>query len=290
MRTPTSLRALCLAVCLGLVGCGSHEDAAPSSPTAPQLAPSAGVSRSASDPIAMAASSPGLAPEGFRTVIRVDPKPDVDGVIRGDSPLTVTFDACGSTADAGKTLHFLFDWNFDDVADVVGTGDACRQTHKYNVKAAADGKGEAILETNVCVVNANPGAHAPGTYYSCRTYRVGLPRNRACGANEVSFGGKCYYLDGSGGQCDPGFSLAPQGVLSDIAARFEGLNYKHTVSDNCCIWNSDADEDWGMNYDDENGSCNIPGPFRSGEPRLDGAGCTDLDIREPNQLTLCGSN
>jgi hypothetical protein len=257
-------------------------------PTAPQLAPTSGVAGAPTARVPMQASSQGVAPEGFRTVIRVDPKPDTDGVIRGNSPLTVEFDACGSTPDAGKTLRFLFDWNFDDIADVVGTGDACHQTHKYNVKAAPDGKGEAILETNVCVVNADPRAHAPGTYYSCRTFRVGLPRSGArgsCGVNEVGFGGKCYYLDGSGGVCDPGFSLAPQSVLSSIAAQFEGLDYKHAISGNCCIWNSDPDEDWGME-----GTCNGSGPIQAGEPILDGSSCTDAMNFEANQLTLCGSN
>jgi hypothetical protein len=183
----------------------------------------------------------------------------------------------------------------------VGTGDACHQSHKYNVKSAPDGKGEAIFETNICVVNADPRAHAPGAYYSCRTYRVGLPRagsakgvscdaTTVCGANEVGLNGVCYYLDGSGGTCDPGFALAPQSVLNQIASCFEGLNYKHQVSGNCCIWNSDPDEDWGMNFDDEGGSCNIPGPFRPGEPALGGANCVDADNFAEDQLTLCGGN
>jgi hypothetical protein len=72
-------------------------------------------------------------------------------------------------------------------------------------------------------------------------------------------------------------------VLTSIAPLFAGLDYKHTVSDNCCIFNADPDEDWGMDA-----SCNSPGPFQPGEPVLDGADCTDATMFDTNQLTLCG--
>ena len=103
-----------------------------------------------------------------------------------------------------------------------------------------------------------------------------------CGTNDVSYGGHCYYLDGSGGACDPGYSLASQEILSSIASLFAGKNYKHTVSGNCCIYNSDGVENWGM-VD----HCNTPGPFDSSEPALHGANCAGVEILDGNQLTLC---
>jgi len=100
-----------------------------------------------------------------------------------------------------------------------------------------------------------------------------------CGVNEKLLSGACYYLDGSTGLCDPGYVLGSQSVLSN--GIFEGLNYKHTVSDNCCIWNSDANENFGMQ------SCNDPGPFTSGDPTAGAAGCTDQFNHYDGQLTLC---
>jgi len=101
---------------------------------------------------------------------------------------------------------------------------------------------------------------------------------------DVQFNGHCYYLDGSGGACDAGYALASQSVLTSIASEFAGKTYKHLVSDNCCIYNSDPVENWGMTS-----HCNDPGPFSPGEPSLGGAGCTDQTSLEPNNLTLCGS-
>lgn len=105
---------------------------------------------------------------------------------------------------------------------------------------------------------------------------------------EVQFQGMCYYLDGSGGVCDPGYRLAPQSVLLSIATGFAGKTYKHQVSDNCCIFNSEPDEDWGMS-DDPGGHCNQPGFFNPDEPSLGGANCNDDTNLRPNQLTLCQS-
>lgn len=99
---------------------------------------------------------------------------------------------------------------------------------------------------------------------------------------EVSHGGNCYYLDGSGGVCDSGYSLASQSILTSIAAGFAGKTYKHTVSNNCCIYNADPDEDWGMGN-----SCNATTSFGQGEPALGGSGCTDGMILDSAQLTLC---
>jgi cysteine-rich repeat protein len=101
-------------------------------------------------------------------------------------------------------------------------------------------------------------------------------------ATEVAFGGQCYYLDGSGGVCDPGYLLASQSILNSIAPLFAGKTYKHQVSLNCCIYNSDPLEDWGMLS-----HCNSAGPFASGEPALGGTGCTNAMNLFPGQLTLC---
>jgi hypothetical protein len=104
---------------------------------------------------------------------------------------------------------------------------------------------------------------------------------------EVALDGRCYYLDGSGGACDPGYSLAPQSVLTTIAADFVGKDYKNTVSGNCCIWHRDQDielQDWGMEAD-----CNSPGPLVEG-PVAGGSGCTDQLNLDASQLTLCMSD
>ena len=105
----------------------------------------------------------------------------------------------------------------------------------------------------------------------------------ACGVNDVIYNGHCYYLDGSQGACDPGYSLASQSVLTNIHSMFNGLNYKHTISGNCCVFNADPNENWGMTT-----HCNSNGPFDSTEPALGGAGCTNVMQNFPNQLTLCG--
>jgi hypothetical protein len=101
---------------------------------------------------------------------------------------------------------------------------------------------------------------------------------------EVSFEGHCYYLDGSAGVCDPGYALASQTVLATIAPSFTGKDYKHTVSENCCVLNADADEDWGMGD-----HCNAAGPFTANDPSLGAIGCTDAVNAFPGQLTLCVS-
>ncbi len=103
-------------------------------------------------------------------------------------------------------------------------------------------------------------------------------------ATEVLYNGKCYYLDGSMGVCDPGYVLGPQTVLYTIGPLFGGKTYKHQVSNNCCIYNSEPDEDFGMA-----GHCNAPGPFSSTDVVPGGAGCTNQMLLLSNQLTLCMS-
>lgn len=105
-----------------------------------------------------------------------------------------------------------------------------------------------------------------------------------CGPNEVGYNGKCYYLDGSGGACDAGFARAAESVLAVVASRFAGKNYKHTVSDNCCVWTSDPLEHYGMVS-----HCSTNGPFSAGEPALGGGNCVGLANQAPAQLTFCGN-
>ncbi len=105
-----------------------------------------------------------------------------------------------------------------------------------------------------------------------------------CGTNEVSFGGKCYYLDGSGGTCISGYARAPESVLAQITAQFAGKNYKTKISTNCCVWTSDPKENYGMTT-----HCNSNGPFSNGEPALGGSGCTNVAIQGAGQLTFCGN-
>jgi Cys-rich repeat protein len=104
-----------------------------------------------------------------------------------------------------------------------------------------------------------------------------------CDANlEVTYMNHCYYLDGSGGKCDVGYAMPSQAILDTISMMFVGKNYKHVVSSNCCIWNADVNENWGMND-----HCNAPGPFTAGDVVKGGAGCTNIMNHEAMQLTLC---
>lgn len=105
-------------------------------------------------------------------------------------------------------------------------------------------------------------------------------------ATEVSFNGGCYYLDGSGGACDPGYVLAPQSVLYFIGSGFVGKTYKHSASGNCCVLHADQAvelQDYGMSID-----CNVSGAFSEG-PVPGGAGCVNALNTDWNQLTLCVS-
>lgn len=107
-------------------------------------------------------------------------------------------------------------------------------------------------------------------------------------ANDVLFGGKCYYLDGSGGTCDNGFARASNATMGSILANnanaWQGKNYRHKVSSNCCVWTSDVVENYGMVT-----HCNSNGPFSAGEPKAGGAGCTNVQIHGAGQLTFCGN-
>jgi hypothetical protein len=148
-----------------------------------QPARSAAAAPSVGEGLGMPVTSSGAKPAGFEARLRVDPRPGDDGVIRGDSPLTVNFDLCGSTPGEGSALTYLFDFDFDDVADAVGTGDACQQHHKYNVHSVPNPGRNVSFRSNVCVVSGDPRNHGPNTYFSCRTFTVGLPVDQVPGKN-----------------------------------------------------------------------------------------------------------
>lgn len=103
---------------------------------------------------------------------------------------------------------------------------------------------------------------------------------------EVEYQGDCYYLDGSRAQCDAGYALAPQSVLSSIASDFVGKYPKNNADGNCCIVHalqSLEGQDWGAG----SGDCGSAGPYQTG-PVLGAVGCTDQQNDYANQLTFCG--
>jgi hypothetical protein len=108
----------------------------------------------------------------------------------------------------------------------------------------------------------------------------------ACLGTDVSFGGHCYYFDGSGGACDTGYARAPQTAIASTKAAglWIGKNYRHSVSSNCCVWTSDAVENYGFGD-----HCNSNGPFTTNDPILGGAGCTNVMNHNSGQLTFCGN-
>jgi hypothetical protein len=193
---------------LVLVSCGGGDGKAPQSPAAPSAFAGAGNETAG---IAMA-SSQGLAPEGFELRMKLDPRPGEDGIIRDGSPVTVDIDLCGSTPDAGKTLHFLFDFDFNDLAEVVGTGDTCHQKHTYRVPK--DATKDIVLESNVCVTNGDPGVHDGSTYFSCRVVRVALPKPTANLSCETGAPAGCYPFFLGGSLSWPGGTVADSGVFA----------------------------------------------------------------------------
>lgn len=126
--------------------------------------------------------SSGTKPDGFETSVVSDPKRNEDGVIEATAPVTVEYDACRSRSGDGSPLRFSFDWDFDHVPDVVGTGDACLQKHTYRVDPFDEGRGDVTFRTNVCVAAAD--------YVSCREFTIVTPRPAGCqGPNDDTFTG-----------------------------------------------------------------------------------------------------
>lgn len=62
-----------------------------------------------------------------------------------------------------------------------------------------------------------------------------------CRSYEVSWNGRCYYLDGFGGH-----SQSTNAVLTCIASNFTGKTYATTTSNSCCVWTADTYECYGM--------------------------------------------
>jgi len=104
---------------------------------------------------------------------------------------------------------------------------------------------------------------------------------------EVAHEEHCYYLDGSGGKCDPGYELAPQRILHVIGQEFEGKTYKHTVSINCCISHKDEAKQ-GQNYGMAS-SCDKQGVFHADDVGFGARGCGGSLSLASQQLTFCVS-
>lgn len=121
--------------------------------------------------------------------------------------------------------------------------------------------------------------------------RRGLPPN-----TDVSFGGNCYYLDGTNGVCQPGYTMAPQSVLTNISTGFAGLTFKTQTFNNCCVKHSQQGvppcgaapnecQDWGMTGLDCTPSTV---PWGTG-PIPGGTSCANANQNDTRQLTLCGT-
>jgi len=103
---------------------------------------------------------------------------------------------------------------------------------------------------------------------------------------EVRRFGLCFYLDGSGGHCLPGYILASENMLNSTADNFVGKSYKTHRSNNCCIAHftqTTKKQNWGF---DLHAGCNDPSPFVAG-PSFGGGGCSGTLNTRLNQLTLC---
>jgi hypothetical protein len=165
-----------------------------------------------------------------------------------------------------------------------GTGQLACGTAVSCVSCAGVAAGSACLPRGTCGCSTAadcPAAQSCGPTGACT----------ACDpSTEVSFGGHCYYLDGSGGVCDVGYSLQSNAALTAILAAnanaWEGKTYRHTVSRrDCCVGTSDLLAEYGMTA-----NCDAPGPFSAGQPVFDGEGCYGflVTFSAPDQLTLCG--
>ncbi|CAF4700169.1 unnamed protein product, partial [Rotaria sp. Silwood2] len=71
-------------------------------------------------------------------------------------------------------------------------------------------------------------------------------------------------------------------VLSLIANSFMGLNYKTSISGNCCVVTSEKYSNYGINSVDQ---CNKQGPFIS-VLSYNGGGCRNHTTKHPRQLTF----
>lgn len=97
-----------------------------------------------------------------------------------------------------------------------------------------------------------------------------------CAVNEVASEGRCYVLDGVGGNCGSNFEKASETEFIALKSKFIGLTYHTTKSQNCCIITGDR-----ANFTAD--PCNGSGPFSSFKPAT---GCL---LQEPGELTFCRS-
>jgi hypothetical protein len=132
---------------------------------------------------------------------------------------------------------------------------------------------------------------------ACNTEKLCSGNDAGCAPNtDVSFGGNCYYLDGTNGVCLPGYTMQPQSVLTTIASGFVGLTWKTQTFNNCCVKHAlqgmppcgaapNECQDWGMG----GGDCTPSTvPWTTG-PIPGGASCTNANQNYTAQLTLCGT-
>jgi len=188
MTAPALRRISLYVLSLGVAACGAG-DHSPSRPTSIEAAKPTVVTPGSTG-ITMPVTSQGTKPAGFEASVRVDPHPNKDGIIVGDSALSVRFNACHSKSGSDRELFYLFDWDSDHLADAAGTGEACEQEHKYDVRRFPDARGHVLFETNVCVVSGDPRRPGPETYFSCRTFRINLtvPVVKECGHSLCTVG------------------------------------------------------------------------------------------------------
>ena len=171
-----------------------------------------------------------------------------------------------------------------NVTGAVCAGGACGYSACVAGRSDCDGVKSNGCETDTSSDAANCGKCGLVCGFGSTCVNSACVPVSACGPNDVSFQGHCYYLDGSGGNCDAGFTRASEAVLAQITGLFVGKNYRHVTSTNCCIWTSDVLENYGMVS-----HCNSPGPFSSGEPLKGGASCVNQQLHNPAQLTFCGN-
>lgn len=113
-------------------------------------------------------------------IFKSSPEPGPDGVIRGTSPFTVSFNMCGSSDPEGDELFFTYDWNGDGRDDESGTsGSYCRRDHTFqNVETPAAVSANASSATDIrfdvryCVVDRDRNTGAELHPRNCKSVVV----------------------------------------------------------------------------------------------------------------------
>lgn len=125
MMTSRRLAAASMVIFLPLLGgCGNEET--PAGPAASPSPPAAAPAPSAIPSLPPTGNQPPVA------VFHTRPEADRRGLIRGRSPLKITFNMCASSDPDGDELVFTHDFDGDGVVDLRGsTGSQCRFTFTY---------------------------------------------------------------------------------------------------------------------------------------------------------------